>query len=274
MKPPADDLERTVLAELDHAGLVAAFARAYEDYVIPLRFDAERMRLHVTAHDIALAHSPLWRDRAGRLVALGMLGIREDRGWIGGFGVAPEHRGRGLSHPLCDELVDRARARGLSRLSLEVLENNPRAIATYARAGFLRTRVLCSYRREPGRPSSLARTPEIVEIDIDAVAWSRTSPAPAWQREPASVLRMPDPRAIACDEAVAVVRATAEVVHVLTILAEDETSAARLLDAIATRHPDRATLVMNEPEGSPAQRAMARQGWTPIVRQHEMTRPL
>jgi ribosomal protein S18 acetylase RimI-like enzyme len=286
MNPSADDLERTVLAQLDHPGLVAAFARAYEDYVIPLRFDAERMRLHVTAHDIALAHSPLWRDRAGGLVALGMLGIRQDggqsrgqnrgqdRGWIGGFGVAPEHRGHGLSHPLCAELVERARALGLSRLSLEVLENNPRAIATYERAGFRRTRMLCSYRREPGRPSSLARAPELVEIDIDAVSWARVSPAPAWQREPASVLRMPDLRAIACDEAVAVVRATTEGVHVLAILAEDETSAARLLDAVAARHPDRATLVMNEPEGSPAQRAMARHGWTPIVRQHEMVLPL
>jgi hypothetical protein len=145
--------------------------------------------------------------------------------------------------------------------------------ARRSRAGFRRTRTLCSYRREPGRRASLAAR-EIVDVDVDAVAWSRSSPAPAWQREPASVLRMPDLCAIACDEAVAVVRATAEGVHVLAILADDETSAARLLDAVAARHPDRATLVMNEPEGSPAQRAMARSGWTAIVRQHEMMRAL
>lgn len=267
------DVERTVLAELDHAGLVAAFARAYEDYVIPLRFDAERMRLHVAAHDIELSNSPVWRDRAGGLVALAMLGIRADgghgRGWIGGFGVAPVHRGRGLSHALCADVIDRARALGLTRLSLEVLENNPRAITTYERAGFRRTRVLCSYRRAPGWPSSLAAR-DLVEIELGAVPWSRPSSAPAWQREPASVLRMPDLCAIACDEAVAVVRATAEAVQVLAILVDDETSATRLLDTVAARHPDRATVVMNEPEGSPAQRAMARHGWTPIVRQHEM----
>ena len=263
------ELERTTLAALDHDGLVAAFARAYEDYVVPLRFDSERLRLHVDAHDIALAHSPLWRDRAGGFVALAMLGIRGDRGWIGGFGLAPAHRGRGLSHPLCAEVIDRASTLGLARLQLEVIEGNARAIATYERAGFVRTRALCSYRRAPAAASPSAEL-QITELDVGALAWSRRSAAPAWQREPASVLRMPALRAIACGDAIAVVQPTEDAVQVLALFADDDAAAARLLDAVASLDPDRPSLVVNEPEGSPAERAMARGHWSAIVRQHEM----
>lgn len=263
-----------VLADLDLAGLVDAFARAYEDYMVPLRFDSARLDLHVRAHDIALEHSPLVRDEKGGLVGLAMLGVRAHRGWIGGFGVAKEHRGRGHSHALCAEAIDRARDLGLAHLQLEVLEGNARAIATYARAGFVRTRVLASYRCEPGAAPGLGGGIDLSEIGLESFSWSRVASLPGWQRERASVMRMPGLAAFSSGDAEALVSVTQASVLVLALACDDEPSAARLLGAVASRHPDRPAVVMNEPEGTLVERAILRRGWAPFVRQHEMALPL
>lgn len=258
-----------VLAELDPPALVAAFAHAYEDYLMPLRFGDERLRLHVEAHDIVLEHSPLLRDAEGSFVGMAMLGVRGARGWIGGFGLATRHRGGGLSHGLCAEVVARARALGLAQLQLEVIDANARAIATYARAGFVSTRVLCSYRHDPAETVRGAEA-ELVELDIDGFPWSRSSATPAWQRERASVLRMPGLAAVACGDAASILSVTEASVSVQVLATDDEGAVDRLLGALASRYRDRPILMMNEPEGSPAERALARAGWTTFVRQREM----
>lgn len=50
--------------------------------------------------------------------------------------VLAEFRGRGVSRRLLDFIAGLAQARGCCKLTLEVLENNPRARAVYAAAGF------------------------------------------------------------------------------------------------------------------------------------------
>jgi ribosomal protein S18 acetylase RimI-like enzyme len=260
------------LAELDLPALTAAFNAVYLEYVVPLAFDPERMRAHVEANDIALDRSPLVLDDDGRVVALAMLGVRGDRGWIGGFGVVPAQRGRGRSHALTREVIERARASGLLTLQLEVIDANVRAIAAYERAGFVRTRALCSCRREPRLGSQHGDA--AVAVEIGAFAWREAAEAwaPAWQRERSSVLRTPGVVGLAttAGEPFALVRPTDAAVHVLAMDACDEETAARRLDAVAASHADRAIVVMNEPEGSAVERAMVGRGWTAIVRQHEL----
>ena len=51
--------------------------------------------------------------------------------------VAPEWQGRGLAHAMLDALEDRARARGMATLWLEVRAGNERAQSLYRRRGFV-----------------------------------------------------------------------------------------------------------------------------------------
>jgi GNAT superfamily N-acetyltransferase len=50
--------------------------------------------------------------------------------------VLPAHRGRGVASALLDATFEKARALGCCKVTLEVLENNPRARTLYARKGF------------------------------------------------------------------------------------------------------------------------------------------
>lgn len=52
------------------------------------------------------------------------------------FFVAPPHRGTGISRMLFAAIEQRARALGCCKLTLEVLENNHRALSVYAAGGF------------------------------------------------------------------------------------------------------------------------------------------
>lgn len=52
------------------------------------------------------------------------------------FSVLPAHRGKGVGRALLQALETKARARGCVKLTLEVQENNKRARALYAAAGF------------------------------------------------------------------------------------------------------------------------------------------
>src|SRR6187431_2594424 len=57
---------------------------------------------------------------------------------ISDYFVFPEHRGAGIGHRLLAAIEQRAREIGCCRLTLEVQENNHRAHAVYAAAGFFR----------------------------------------------------------------------------------------------------------------------------------------
>ena len=50
--------------------------------------------------------------------------------------VLPEHRGRGVGRRLLEEIERRARARGSSKLTLEVHATNEAAMRLYRRFGF------------------------------------------------------------------------------------------------------------------------------------------
>lgn len=54
-----------------------------------------------------------------------------------GVFVAPKSRGLGVGSQLLDAIVDHARAQGLDRVRLDVIDTNPRARALYERKGFV-----------------------------------------------------------------------------------------------------------------------------------------
>jgi ribosomal protein S18 acetylase RimI-like enzyme len=70
--------------------------------------------------------------------------------------VAPHARGRGIADCLVTALLEHAGATGLRRVTLDVADDNPRAIGCYERLGFART----------GRTGSLPHNDEVTEFEM------------------------------------------------------------------------------------------------------------
>ena len=132
--------KETILASLTWDNLARAFRRVYQGYLVTLPVDAEWVKNHVERNCIDLHRSPLWLDSEGDVAGLALLGVRPPRGWIGGFGLAPEQRGKGLAAALLDAILTYAEGIGLTSMQLEVLQNNHKAYRTYESDGFETTR--------------------------------------------------------------------------------------------------------------------------------------
>lgn len=61
----------------------------------------------------------------------------------------PEYRGRGLGKAITKKLIDEARARGITFVTLEVRRSNAVAIGLYSSLGFAEVGVLKNYYRRP-----------------------------------------------------------------------------------------------------------------------------
>lgn len=88
----------------------------------------------------------------GRAVACGAvrrLDGDETAGEVKRMYVAPEHRGRGLSRAVLQELEAEAKRLGLRRLVLETGERQPAAVALYESAGFARIPPFGEYVNSP-----------------------------------------------------------------------------------------------------------------------------
>ena len=72
-----------------------------------------------------------------------------DEGYISNVCTAPAFRRRGVASALIDEMISRARALGLSFLSLEVRVSNDPAISLYAGKGFVSVGVRPKYYEKP-----------------------------------------------------------------------------------------------------------------------------
>jgi ribosomal protein S18 acetylase RimI-like enzyme len=273
---------RTTLDRIEPARRAAAFNAVYENYLMPVALTDEQFRDHVTTHDVLASGSPVWLDDDGAVAALALLGVRGERGWIGGFGIAAAHRGRGLSHALTEETLANARTLGLQDVRLEVLVDNPRAIRSYETAGFVRTRDLRVLVRPGDAPAlpvaALAITPVAVDRAIAiGAAFDRT--APCWQREPASLAHVNGLEGLAfgneaSPSAAALARRIGDGVRIGLFAARDGTAAAGALAALIARWPGAGITVVNEPEESPLQATYAACGFREVHRQHEMIRAL
>jgi ribosomal protein S18 acetylase RimI-like enzyme len=53
------------------------------------------------------------------------------------MGLLPEYRGQGLGRQLLQACIDKARTKGITRITLEARADNSTAIALYTRMGFV-----------------------------------------------------------------------------------------------------------------------------------------
>jgi hypothetical protein len=72
------------------AELAETFTAGYEGYEVPMQIDADVLEYMADIYDFDLARSRVALDGDER-IGLANLGVRGDRGWIGGVGVVPQH---------------------------------------------------------------------------------------------------------------------------------------------------------------------------------------
>jgi ribosomal protein S18 acetylase RimI-like enzyme len=172
--------------------LSVLFSRAYAGYYLPSRVDAAGFDSMVVEHDIDLSASRVALVRR-EPIAFALLGVRGDRGWIGGMGVVPEHRGRGTGLAVMNAVLGAARPRKLRRIDLEVLTQNAPAIQIYEALGFQRRRTLDLWVRQSDATFPLPPSDTVKALDVDeclARFDELHEVAPPWQRDLPTLRRM------------------------------------------------------------------------------------
>lgn len=259
-------LRSTTLDRVDIATITAAFTNAYTGYFFPMVFTDAATEVYLHAHDIALDASPIWFE--GDIpIAVGALGIRERRAWVGAFGIAPDFRGKGLAQPMFGEIVRLAKRKKAAQIQLEVLDRNTRAIEVYARAGFTERRKLFSLESPSITPSSNAQP---MELSAALTAPITGEAEPCWQREVRTMERRVHQLA-ACSngESFAVFR-TGNGDASLLRAQLGKTGSDDTLAAIVRNAGAQSIGITNEPEDSALLRQLYERAWVPTFMQHEM----
>lgn len=248
---------------------------------MPGRADAAWISQHVGTTGIDLDRSPVLLDESGKSSALALLGVRNNRGWIGGFGVIPALRGRRMASQLMHAVVEQAVAAGVKELTLEVFRHNLAAVRAYNREGFTIRRDLCIF--EGTSPVSLRHEPSVLDIAPEEIvaAAGRNSGGVCWQREPASLAATPDLRGLAVDgdpqAGYVLFLERKNRAHIADIWVRDGDvrSADRLVCALG-RHLAGGTrmTLFNEPVESAVTTALLGAGWVISGIQHEMQLPI
>jgi GNAT superfamily N-acetyltransferase len=239
-------------SSFDSAFLADLFTRGYQEYLVPMHMDATTFETVVDRWDIDLGRSRVAFD-GDDAVGLANLAVRGDRGWIGGIGVVPSARRRGVGRTLMEAVL----AEAPPYVSLEVIEQNDSARTLYEQLGFATVRVLEVWSLTAAVSAGEVRDVEPLPLGQQGLPWQRgdESMPPGCER-------------IEVDGGAALFRITGGTVGIGQLAARGAAVARELL-AAARMRGDRLTYV-NVPEGDPASEALRELGATLDLRQFEM----
>jgi ribosomal protein S18 acetylase RimI-like enzyme len=255
-------LELRPSTTLEPAALAALFTAAYEGYVLPMQITEDQLRSMVDAFDIRLDASRV-ASVDGDDVGLANLAVRDEEAWIGGVGVVPSARRRGIAEALMLAAHDVARGLGVRRVWLEVIEENESAYRLYEKLGYdvARHVEVWSLPQEDGEAAAR-------EIDAAAarerIGALRTSREP-WQRADATLDHYDDLRGLEARGGAAVFRRAGGTLSLLQLAGD---AAEELLQ---TLHAEAPVSMLNLPADDPAAAAFRTLGGHVIVRQREMS---
>jgi len=250
----------------------AALNRVFERYLVPINFSSEQLHLQMTYNDVDANASPLWYDDEGNVLAAALLAIRGKRGWIGGFGVAPEYRGRGYASELLKTLTQTASERGLESIQMEVLVDNVPAIQAYRKAGYEIVRTLQSFERtfeDAEKPAGF------VNASPDEFIGAPDAVTPCWQRERATLRNGAVSTAITDARGTyGLYRYNAQTAQLFKLSVPSAASLDTLAQAIAAGRQFQSILILNEPAESPIAAYAKTARWNEPFMQYEMKLPL
>jgi GNAT superfamily N-acetyltransferase len=232
--------------------VVEALTRAFEGYVVPIRFTVPSQERRFRAENMDPFASRVYFDGESPVAVV----LVTRRGWqcrIGAMGLAREARGRGLGRRVMEDAVREARERGDRRMLLEAFEANRPAVELYTRVGFRPLRRLVGYRWSPDATEGGGGGARLEALDPLAFARACTREGEddlPWMLAPETLAAYTAPsRAWHLEgRAFALATQTAEdtmVLHGLLVARADRRQGwgSRILHALAAAHPGKVWLV-------------------------------
>jgi ribosomal protein S18 acetylase RimI-like enzyme len=127
------------MAEVDLEQVLTVFNKGFEDYFIPVAMDKNIFKEYTASNDISVDDSFVIFD--GETPAgFAFTGIRDGVGWIGGFAIIPEVRGKGFGKALLKAQLKSFVKLRVKEIYLECIEKNVVAYKMYSDAGFKKIR--------------------------------------------------------------------------------------------------------------------------------------
>ena len=262
--------------EFGRSELTALWNRAYENYFVPIAFTEPLFERHLRRAGADLALSRVLAID-GALHGISLVGRRQERAYLAGFGIAGAQRGRGLAKALLETQCSTLADAGMREVVLEVIEQNP-ARMLYRKGGFVETRPLAVLE------GTLSQGRAFAGIALDSAALAsahalcNAGTRPTWRREIPTVLG-----AVDAEGAVALgVQRGVEIVGYAVYLesgshsalldagALDEAAASDLLDALACARAGTTWRLVDEPLDSVLFRVATARGLATGIRQVEM----
>lgn len=166
------------------AQLLTAMNDAFSDYPVPLQQDLPGFEAFLRQRGVDLT-SAVVATQGDEIAALWLTAIRGQAAYLASSGTRPPFRKQGLARAMAARSFEVLKARGVCRFQLEVLQNNPAAIALYQGLGLQTQRDLNSYSLTA--PSSSAETAFEIRFcplsDISATAPTLWQWRPSWQND-------------------------------------------------------------------------------------------
>ena len=167
------------LADLLNAG--------YENYAIPVAFDAVAIGRRIIAEHIDLGASHVLVS-GNEPCGVMLVARRGATSRLAALGIAKTRRGQGIGRQAVALAQAEAAARGDSLMTLEVITTNLAAQRTYAACGFTVTRQLVGYERAPVAAAAPGDDYEFCTAEEVLPSLTRAMPAGlSWQIAPASL---------------------------------------------------------------------------------------
>ncbi len=276
------NLEIHPVSELDIQQFVKALNTAYADYLVPIQLTrhtfldlADRESVSLDASCAAVEND--------RIVGMGLLGVRQSRGWIGGMGVIPDHRRQGIGRLIMQALLSHAWEINLDTVQLEVINNNIAAYSLYQSLGFRTRRQLlvlnCTHsRQKPFRGSDdIVIQEEPAEELIEHLA-EFADPTSSWQTEiDAQWVILPTLYGLSARQrfseqlvGICFYQHNGHQGSVTKLSAVDQKCGSRLLSYLLDHHRVTSFSYLNVPENDPMLPPLEMAGFKVSLRQHEM----
>jgi ribosomal protein S18 acetylase RimI-like enzyme len=103
-------------------------------------------------------------------------------GWIGGLGIVPAYRGKGIGKTLMSAAEDFCRSRGVTGVSLEVIEGNVKAQRLYEKLGYVATRKYLTAEGKPAKFDGFGSLPVKATVPEIVALHERSYKDTCWQR--------------------------------------------------------------------------------------------
>ena len=125
--------------------VVKILNRGYSDYVVPVEFTRETLLRSLEADDVDLEKS-LILTVSEKPIGIALLAVRGAERRLAGMCVDPDYRRRRLGESLLRAVLLQAQEEGVSRVWLEVIDQNAPAFELYRKSGFQVRRRLVGFR--------------------------------------------------------------------------------------------------------------------------------